>query len=121
MVKTAFAFTVRLVWRFVAIETGQLFNHLFFQGRLLLALQGQVVLGCLEGKPRTFIRHIGCLIRDLPVGADRHGMALVTTAWRRYALPGAEHGASGHVHEKPKGDDDNEIFQDAAPRWRDVP
>src|SRR5665647_2224421 len=92
--KAPFMLFVRRCRDFVAVKAGR-FLHLFlFKRRLLPPQVRLVVFGSLERKAPALIGYSSRVVGHLPVGADRRGMALVTSARRGDAFPGGEHGAT---------------------------
>ena len=97
--------------RLVAFEALLFLNLFCFQRRYLVTCGRCVVGRGLECQAPLFVSNICRLVCNLPIGADRHGVALVTASRRRDAFPGSEHSATfkdqqscqKHRHEKLHG------------------
>jgi len=107
-------------WRAVALETLFVRNLADFKGGSGLFSVRQVVLFFLKIFTVFFIAEHGGLVGDMPIVADRQGMALVTSSRRRNCLPGGKHSAADTEGESRGKGNYNEFFHGlfSRVRWR---
>lgn len=113
--KATHATLVRRGWRTVAFKTFFVADLANLESRGWFLSRRHVVLFSLEIFPVLFVGKYRCLVGNLPIVADRQGVALIAASRRWDRLPGREHSASGSHGERDNAGNEDLIFHEFSP------